>query len=62
MSRRFDKLTLVATQIAAAAILREAGRMAGDNASSPNDITPDKIKKAMEAYQEILEAIRKHEE
>lgn len=62
MHTRFDKLTLVATQIAAAAILMEAGRMAGNNASSPNDITPDKVKKAMETYQEILEAIREHEE
>lgn len=62
MGTRFDKLTLVATQIAAAAILTEAGRIAGNSATSPNDITPDKIKKAMETYQAILEAIRKHEE
>lgn len=36
--------------------------MAGNSASLPNAITPHKIKKTMETYQEILEAIRNHEE
>lgn len=47
-------LEKVALGIRAAAILREAGRLAGNDSIGPATITSEKIRKAVKAYKETL--------
>lgn len=52
-------VTVVGNHIAASAILKEAGRLAGDNSTNPNVITQKNIDQAAEAYKKALEAARR---
>lgn len=53
-----NQVATLAQQIAAAAILKEAGRLAGHDSTSPKVIMPGQIQKAVEAYAQVISAMR----